>query len=193
MVSTSFTIRLCGVLAVAAVSAKPIRHVYTAPLDVNIQQQPLELRPMHRPSSMQRPHQSYEPDPPSSHSHLDAAPNSVGMIFTTTGNSDEDDVLHVWLPLGKRLETRDFAFLPLHPVTARITTMIHSTPQIANREHLEEIVCLLYPRYNQTADASDRGTMDDPLAIEIRRRDDLVHLPHLSERPWKEIEAYECS
>ena len=36
-------------------------------------------------------------------SHLDAAANSVGLLFTT---ADEEDVGHVWLPLGRRVYTR---------------------------------------------------------------------------------------
>lgn len=33
-------------------------------------------------------------------SHLDAAANSVGLLFTT---ADEEDVGHIWLPLGRRV------------------------------------------------------------------------------------------
>ena len=35
---------------------------------------------------------------------FDAAPNSVGLLLTSAG---KQRVMHVWLPLGKRLETRE--------------------------------------------------------------------------------------
>lgn len=41
---------------------------------------------------------------PKSNTHLDAAPNSVGVLFTTSDNGDL--VSHAWLPLGKRVYTR---------------------------------------------------------------------------------------
>jgi len=36
-------------------------------------------------------------------SNFDAAPNSVGLLLTSAG---KQRVMHVWLPLGKRIETR---------------------------------------------------------------------------------------
>lgn len=36
--------------------------------------------------------------------HFDARENSVGVIFTTA--SGEDEAVHLWLPLGKRVFTR---------------------------------------------------------------------------------------
>jgi hypothetical protein len=48
-------------------------------------------------------------------SHFDAAPNSIGLLLTSAG---EQEVMHVWLPLGKRIETRKFAQrLPQSPPT----------------------------------------------------------------------------
>ncbi|KAK3115269.1 hypothetical protein LTR53_005540 [Teratosphaeriaceae sp. CCFEE 6253] len=127
---------------------------------------------------------------PKSHranTHLDAAPNSVGMLFTS---ADNDEVVHIWLPLGRRVFTRDWPELPLHPVTARITTLIRSTPRIATPEHLDQIVCRIYPHYNQTAEEREAK---EELVLEVRRRDGLVHLADLSERVWREVEGFECS
>ena len=39
-------------------------------------------------------------------SNFDAAPNSVGLLLTSAG---KQKVMHVWLSLGKRVETRKFA------------------------------------------------------------------------------------
>ena len=51
------------------------------------------------------------PQPHTSH-HFDAAPNSVGMLFVTA--EDEDEVVHVWLLLGKKVYTRKPQLPPLH-------------------------------------------------------------------------------
>jgi hypothetical protein len=37
---------------------------------------------------------------------FDAAPNSVGLLLTSAG---KQKAMHVWLPLGKRIETRKSA------------------------------------------------------------------------------------
>jgi hypothetical protein len=42
---------------------------------------------------------------------FDAAPNSVGLLLTSAG---KQKVMHVWLPLGKRIQTRESA-LHQHP------------------------------------------------------------------------------
>ena len=39
-------------------------------------------------------------------SNFDAAPNSAGLLLTSAG---KQKVMHVWLPLGKRVETRKSA------------------------------------------------------------------------------------
>lgn len=44
-----------------------------------------------------------------SSAHFDAAPNSVGLLLTSTG---AQEVVHVWLPLGTRVETRTFGLIP---------------------------------------------------------------------------------
>ncbi|KAK0334792.1 hypothetical protein LTS16_019574 [Friedmanniomyces endolithicus] len=191
--------------AASAASAKPIRHPhYPVAVPSNQQQQlvqPATLRqysPPHQAAQSQRRDQPHHPHQPGRHSsgHLDAAPNSVGLLLTTANHNDDDaaEVLHVWLPLGRRVYTRDDPYLPLHPVTSRVTTMIRSTPRIATPEHLENILCRIYPHYNLTAEEVDGSrVVEGHGPLEVRRRDGLVHLADLGGRPWREVEAYECS
>jgi hypothetical protein len=40
--------------------------------------------------------------------HLDRMPDSVELLFTA---SDDDEMIHVWLPLGKRVSTRTYHLL----------------------------------------------------------------------------------
>lgn len=52
------------------------------------------------------PHQRPGPPQKSNH-HFDAAPNSVGLLLTTaSGTKGAQEVVHVWLPLGRRVEIR---------------------------------------------------------------------------------------
>jgi hypothetical protein len=46
--------------------------------------------------------------------HLEAAPNSIGLLFTT---SETDEVTHVWLPLDTLVHTRKFPFSTPHTAT----------------------------------------------------------------------------
>jgi len=138
--------------------------------------------------SLHHRHGSASVQKPRLTSHLDAAPNSVGVLFTNT-SGDEEEVVHVWLPLGRRVFTRDSPELPLHPVTARITTMIRSTPQIATPEHLDRVVCDVFPKYNRTMENQN----PEAVAISVSRADELVRLVEMSKVPWREIEAYECA
>ncbi|KAK0305650.1 hypothetical protein LTR01_006797 [Friedmanniomyces endolithicus] len=199
--------------AASAVSAKPLRHPHYPVAVASDQQQqqqqqqlvqPATLRqysPQSQAAQSQRRDQPHPPghlERPSRHSsgHLDAAPNSVGMLMTTANHNEDDagEVLHVWLPLGRRVYTRDDPYLPLHPVTSRITTMIRSTPRIATPEHLENILCRIYPHYNLTAEEVEGSrVVEGHGPLEVRRRDGLVRLADLGGRPWREVEAYECS
>ncbi|KAK0256840.1 hypothetical protein LTS09_008146 [Friedmanniomyces endolithicus] len=144
--------------AASAVCAKPLRHPhYPVAVPSNQQQQqqlvqpatPRQYSPPHQAAQSQRRDQPHHPHQPGRHSsgHLDAAPNSVGLLLTTANHNDDDaaEVLHVWLPLGRRVYT----------LTSRITTMIRSTPRIATPEHLENILCRIYPHYNLTAEELD--------------------------------------
>ena len=72
--------------------------------------------PIDRPATAQRSQrvlQNHAPARLLSHSQqlhhtssFDAAPNSVGLLLTSAG---KQRVMHVWLPLGKRIETRKSA------------------------------------------------------------------------------------
>lgn len=83
----------------------------------------------------------------------------------------------------------DAPALPLHPVTARITTMIRSTPQKAAPEVLDRVVCDIHPKYNRTMDNQNPEAM----SISISRNDGLVRLEDADVKAWREIEWYECS
>jgi hypothetical protein len=73
-------------------------------------------KPIDPLASMQRSQrvlQNHAPEALLSHSQpihhttsFDAAPNSVGLLLTSAG---KQKVMHVWLPLGKRIETRKSA------------------------------------------------------------------------------------
>ena len=93
------------------------------------------------------------------------------------------------LHTDSRVHVGDSPELPLHPVTARITTMIRSTPRIATPEHLDRVVCDIYPKYNRTEDSLTA----EETAIEVKRADELVRLVEVSKVAWREIESYECS
>ena len=75
-------------------------------------------KPIDPLAAAQRVLQNHAPERLLSHSQpihhttsFDAAPNSVGLLLTSAG---KQKVMHVWLPLGKRIETRKSA-LHQHP------------------------------------------------------------------------------
>lgn len=155
--------------------------------------------------------------------HFDAAPNSVGLLLTSAG---EQRVKHVWLPLGKRIETRksshtpaslkarseltriatgDSPTLPSHPISARITTLIHSSPELATPERLDKIKCAVHLHVNETSAADSRWEAkfgrrkkpkkQAPEEVLFRRADGLVRLADVESEFWlngAEVEAYEC-
>lgn len=56
------------------------------------------------PPQSSQPHRSWADRPPDHYStYLEPAPNSVGVLFTS---AEEEDVVHLWLPLGQKLYTR---------------------------------------------------------------------------------------
>ncbi|KAK5130062.1 hypothetical protein LTR08_002495 [Meristemomyces frigidus] len=167
---------LCSFLVLSAAGG-PLRHAHGA--EGTAKQQRLSLP---KPKA---PHTAVSQKLQSS-SHLDAAPNSVGVLFTT---SDDEDVGHMWLPLGKRVYTRDSPTLPLHPVTARITTMINSSPQNAAPEYLDRVVCEIHPKYNRTTENQNPEAM----VIAISIREGLVRLEDAGVAHWKEVESYMCA
>ncbi|KAH9819895.1 hypothetical protein Tdes44962_MAKER00884 [Teratosphaeria destructans] len=159
---------------VAAAFASPVSH----------QQQPAVQKFLSDPVHYHPPRYR---KPTSSGDHRNVGPNSVGLMLT----SDDEGYgyTHVWLPIGVQVYTRDAPELPLRPSTARITTMIRSSPQKAKPELLERVVCLIYPKYNISAEIPD----PDMLAIELTREMDVVRLDEAAQKPWREIESYLCS
>ncbi|KAK6443552.1 hypothetical protein LTR95_000379 [Oleoguttula sp. CCFEE 5521] len=174
---------------------------------------PLDLRPV-APSRLssaasQNVMNSHNAVPETAHprSSFDAAPNSVGLLFTT---SNEDDLTHFWLPLGRRIYTRDDPRLPLHPQSARITTLIRSSPELATPEHLAKIRCTITPDVNETTlverrwDARfgrvrasrEREQRKAKDGVRFGRDDGLVRLAEAGSAFWLgggEVEAYECA
>jgi hypothetical protein len=95
--------------------------------------------------------------------------------------------------------------LPPHPISARITTLIHSSPELATPERLDEIECAVHLHVNETSAADSRweakfGKRKRPKkqAMEkvlFRRGDGLVRLADVESEFWlngAEVEAYEC-
>lgn len=59
------------------------------------------------------------PVPRRPHYRFDAAENSVGVLMTT----HEEDVVHLWIPLGKRVFTRESSSFVLS-LLSRLTTLL---------------------------------------------------------------------
>lgn len=75
---------LLFLLTCSLVAALPLH------LSVFVNQEPLlSIGPMHATHPLTQ--------------HLDRMPDSVELLFTA---SDDDEMIHVWLPLGKRVSTR---------------------------------------------------------------------------------------
>lgn len=79
---------------ICLVAAKPIDPLATAPRLQRVLQN-------HAPERLLE-----HPRPIHHTTAFDAAPNSVGLLLTSAG---KQRVMHVWLPLGKRIETRKSA------------------------------------------------------------------------------------
>ncbi|KAL9528110.1 hypothetical protein SMMN14_07989 [Sphaerulina musiva] len=123
--------------------------------------------------------------------HFDVQENSIGVLFTRPTNIATDaravayqiETLHLWLPLGKKVFTRDSPLLPLHPLSARITTLITSTPEPAAPQQIEKIECCLYG-----AGSGSDAEEEDSSKVKFSWKDNLVHFAPSG----KEIESYEC-
>ena len=89
----------------------------------------------------------------------------------------------------------DTPVLPLHPLTARITTMIASTPERASLEYLDEIECRLFPAFDTPMQISDfsREPPEEYAAVRFSKSDRLVNLADEFGPAGWEVEAYECS
>ena len=102
---------LCSLFALAAVGG-PLQHArQVTPSDVQQRLLPADHNAHNIATS--RAHKS--------NSHFDAAPNSVGILFTT---SDDEEVSHLWLPLNKRVYTRKLRFETPGVCTQLTTTRV---------------------------------------------------------------------
>lgn len=99
----------------------------------------------------------------------------------------------------------DNPLLPLHPLSARITTLINSSPEEATPERLVEVECTLYPLVNRTSEAERRweerfgrrkgGGQQTARSVSFRRVDGMVRLGEAGSRFWmggREVEGAEC-
>jgi hypothetical protein len=141
---------------------------------------------------------------------FDAEENSVGVLFTTLDPS-APDVVHLWLPLDKIVSTSGFhpfqlkqniiadllapagdsPFLPLHPLTARITTFIHTRPELAAPELLDRIQCDVWTYSNRTETTS----RTERWKVSFSKKDGLVRFADERGPFWlggKEVESYYC-
>lgn len=139
--------------------------------------------------------------------HLDPSPDSVGLLF---GAPYDDDATHVWLPLDRRVYPSvclplsfpalaactaiipgECLQLPLYPLTARITTMMASTPERASVDLLAGVRCTVFPRVAYAAES-----VDGDVEVSFSKSDGLVRLAD-DGGPFclhgAEVEAYECS
>lgn len=104
-----------------------------------------------------------------------------------------------------RIVTGDSPTLPSHPISARITTLINSSPEFATPERLDEIECAVHLHVNETSAADSRWEAkfgkrkrpkkQAPEAVLFRRGDGLVRLADVESEFWlngAEVEAYEC-
>lgn len=64
---------------------------------VTQQQEVLKSDGLIVPSKQQKLHSS---------KFLDAMPDSVGVLVMTPGGEEEEEVVHLWLPIGERVYTR---------------------------------------------------------------------------------------
>ncbi|KAM3422138.1 hypothetical protein BST61_g2509 [Cercospora zeina] len=125
--------------------------------------------------------------------HFDARENSVGVIFTRAAG--EGEALHLWLPLGKRVYTRDYPVLPLHPVTAQMTTLITTNPSLAKLERLQSVNCELWTTATNAV-ADPRLRICEARKVSFTRQDGLVHFAREKDDDFwlagRELESYEC-
>lgn len=102
--------------------------------------------------------------------------------------------------------TGDSPTLPLHPHSARITTLIRSSPSQATPERLAEVECELFLRVNGTEAEAERKwearfgkrkrrRRGDKGSVRVRRGDGLVRFGDAESKFWlggREVVAYEC-
>ncbi|THX99231.1 hypothetical protein D6D03_07339 [Aureobasidium pullulans] len=109
--------------------------------------------PLHLPAfQYQRPLKSVDLPHTAQHStkHLDRVPRSAELLLTA---SDDDEMVHVWLPLGNRIYTRDYPVLPLHPTSARISNVLGVSTEVTARRKQQQVTCII----SAGSDSSERG------------------------------------
>ncbi|CAD0082712.1 unnamed protein product, partial [Aureobasidium vineae] len=72
--------------------------------------------------------------------HLERVLRSAELLFTA---SDDDEMVHVWLPLGRRIDTRDYPVLPSHPASARIINVLGFSTRTSARRKQQQTTCII--------------------------------------------------
>lgn len=154
----------------------------------------------------------------SSNQHLEHGPRSVELLLTS---QDEEEMIRVWLPLGKRIhlrrfqhevdsdcvgtdfrETGDYPILPLHPSTVHIVNVYTPADDAAaSSRRLDRTVCVLHPavhRDKRCTHGLGRWWINkdcNGMAASFERSDGPVDLEDPKLR-WflegREVESYEC-
>ncbi|KAF1351906.1 hypothetical protein BDV97DRAFT_367724 [Delphinella strobiligena] len=156
---------------------------------------PKQLLSWQHTLEMQQP---FQPTPDTNPTHTsgqdvdEGRPRSVEMLFTS---EDDEEVVHIWLPLGKRMHTRDHPILPLHPQTALITRVLtHPNEDATNERILEQTACVIHPVEKSILGLARKWLKRDT-ATGFRRRDGAVKFED-ADNPWflagKEVESYDC-
>lgn len=154
----------------------------------------------------------------SSTQHLERVPKSAELLFTA---SDDDQMIHVWLPLERRIYTRtsairlslaatiadmnyphigDYPVLPLHPTSARIVNVLGLSSESTARHRRREITCVVGTVSSTQMDRSSfrpGGAMKAETKAEVmfQESDDTVRLDKALSPLFlaeKEVESYEC-
>ncbi|GAB7352198.1 hypothetical protein MBLNU459_g2675t1 [Dothideomycetes sp. NU459] len=151
----------------------------TPPQTTELQQQPLQP-------------QKQFPDSYKTTQHLDPAPKSVELLFTSEA---EEEPTHLWLPWGTRIYSRDYPVLPLHPATVKINNIMGG-----HKDQLARMTCVINPVIDPREPSDHRRYEKTPLdfnelAISFRAADGDVDLAEAGSR-WflagREVESYEC-
>ncbi|CAD0107056.1 unnamed protein product, partial [Aureobasidium uvarum] len=118
---------------------------------------------------------------------LDRIPRSAELLFTA---SDDDEMIHIWLPLEKRIYTRDYPVLPLHPASARIINVLGISAKISARHKQQQVTCIIKAGAN-------RSQFQTPTELDVvfREGDGGLRLDE-ADSPLclkgREVESYEC-
>ncbi|KEQ80939.1 hypothetical protein D6C78_02323 [Aureobasidium pullulans] len=129
--------------------------------------------------------------------HLDRVPRSAELLFTA---SDDDEMVHVWLPLGKRIYTRDYPVLPLHPTSARISNVLGVSTEVTARHKQQQVTCIISAG-NDSSERKfvgrDRGAKQAEMEVTVSFQEgDRVVRFDGPDSTWhlkgREVKSYEC-